>query len=55
MKLDSVVSLRLGLKGVKIAHNAVKVGVQACLSNGTPNLLSNFNYEKLLRIGHPNI
>ena len=50
MKLDSVVSLRLGLRGVKIAHNAVKVGVQACLSNGTPNLLSNFNYEKLLKI-----
>ena len=50
MKLDSAVSLRLGLKGVKIAHNVLRVGVQACLSNETPNLLSNFNYEKLLEI-----
>ena len=50
MKLDSAVSLRMGLKGLTIAHNVVKVGVQACLSNGTPNLSSNLNYEKLLKI-----
>ena len=50
MKLDSAVSLRLGLKRVKIVHNVLGVGVQACLSNETPNLLSNFNYEKLLKI-----
>ena len=50
MKLDSAVSLRLGLEGVKIAHNDMKVGVHDCLSNGTLNLLSNFNYEKYLKI-----
>ena len=50
VKLDRAVSLRLGLKGSKIAHNIMKVGAQACLSNGTPNLLSNFNFEKLLKI-----
>ena len=50
MKLDSAISLRMGLKGEKIAHNVVKVGVHDCLSNGTPNLLSNFNSEKLLKI-----
>ena len=33
-----VVSQRLGLKGVKIAQNVMKVGVHACLSNGHPNL-----------------
>ena len=38
VKLPCVVLLRLGLKRVKIFRNAVKVHVQACLSNGHPNL-----------------
>ena len=53
MKLDSAVSLRLGRKGVKIAHNVVKVGVEACLSNGQPNLLSSFSFEKLFKSEFP--
>ena len=42
-----------GLKGVKIAQNIVKVGVHAYLSNGHPNLWSNFNFEKLIRSETP--
>ena len=49
MKLHHAVSLRFGLQGVKIAQNVVKVGVHSYLSNGHPNLCSNFNYEKLVR------
>ena len=49
MKLHHVVSLRLGLQGVKIAQNVVKVGVHSYLSNRHPNLWSNFNSEKLVR------
>ena len=44
-----MVSLRLGLKGVKIAQNVTKGGVYSYLSNMHPNLWSNFNYEKLVR------
>jgi len=44
-----VVSQRLGLKGVKIAQNVTKVGVHACISNGHPNLWSNFNCEKIVK------
>ena len=39
----------MGLKGVKMAQNIMKVGVHGYLSNGLPNLLSNFNYTKLLK------
>ena len=53
MKLHHAVSLRLGLKGVKIARSVVKVGVHASLSNGHPNLSSNFNSEKLVRSEAP--
>ena len=49
MKLQCVVSLRLGLKGMNIVRNIVKVGVHACLSNGHPNLLLNFISQKLLK------
>ena len=47
-------SLRLGLKGVKIAQNIAKVGVHGYLSNGHPNLyqissLRNFSKVKLHR------
>ena len=49
MKLRHAVSLRLVLQGVKIAENVVKVGVHSYLSNGHPNLSSNFNSEKLVR------
>ena len=49
MKLCHAVSLRLGLKGVKITWNIVKVGVNTCLSNGNPNLCSNFNSKKWVK------
>ena len=49
MKLHHVVSIGLGLKGVKIARNIAKVGVHACLSNMHPNLWSSFNYENLVK------
>ena len=42
--------LRLGLKGVKIFWNVVKVCMYTCLSNGNPNLWSNFNSKKLLKV-----
>ena len=44
-----MVSIGLGLKGVKTARNVVKVGVHACLSNMHPNLRSSFNSENLLK------
>ena len=43
VKLCHAFSLGLGLKVVKIAWNITKVGVDACLSNGHPNLWSSFN------------
>ena len=49
VKLHCVISLGLGLKRVKITRNVAKVGVHACLSNGHPNLRSNFNFEKLVK------
>ena len=49
VKLRHAVSLRLGLKGVKIAQNVAKIGVHAYLLNGQPNLSSNFNSKKLVR------
>ena len=38
VKLCCAVLLGLGIKGVKIARNVVKVGVHIRLSNGHPNL-----------------
>ena len=38
VKLHHAFLLGLGLKVVKIAWNIAKVGVDACLSNGHPNL-----------------
>ena len=52
-KLCCTVSIGLGLKEVKIAHNVGKVSVNACLSNGHPNLLSSFNSEKLVKSEPP--
>ena len=48
MKLRHAVSLRLGLKGVKIAQNIMKVGVHGYLSNGHPIILSNLNSERFV-------
>jgi hypothetical protein len=48
-KLDRAFSLDLGLKGEKIARNVTKVGVDACLQMGHPNLFSIFNSEKLVK------
>jgi len=53
VKLRCAVSPRLGLKGPKIARSVTKVGVHASLSNGHPNLWSNFNSEKLVRSETP--
>ena len=46
-KLCCAIFLRLGLKGVKIFWNVAKFCMHACLSNGHPNLWSNFNSNKL--------
>jgi hypothetical protein len=50
LKLDRAFSLDLGLKGEKIARNVMKVGVDACLPMGHPNLFSYFNFEKLVKV-----
>jgi len=50
VKLCCAVSLGLGTKGVKIAQNVVKVGVHTRLSNGNPNLWSNLDFNKLVKI-----
>ena len=49
MKLHCLISLGLGLKRVKITRNIAKVGMRACVSNGHPNVRSNFNFEKLVK------
>ena len=49
LKLCYAVSLGLGIKGVKIARNVVKVGVNTRLSNGHQNLWSNLNFNKLVK------
>ena len=49
MKLRRAVSTGLGLKGVKIAWNVVKVGIHACLSNMHPNTLSGLNSKNLVK------
>jgi hypothetical protein len=46
LKLDRAFLQDLGLKGVKIDRNVMKVGVCICLPTGHPNLCSIFNYEK---------
>ena len=53
VKLRHAFSLGLGLKVVKIAWNVAKVGVHACLSNGHPNLWSNFNSKNLVKSETP--
>ena len=53
VKLCCTISLGLGLKEVKIAQNVAKGRVNACLSNGHPNLLSSFNSEKLVKSETP--
>jgi hypothetical protein len=50
MKRDRAFSLELGLNGKKIAQNVTKVGVDACLPMGHPNLFSNLNSEKLVKV-----
>ena len=54
VKLYRVVSLGLGLKGIKIiAQNVAKFGMQDCLSNGHPNLWSSFHYKKYVKSEPP--
>jgi hypothetical protein len=50
MKRDRAFSLELGLNGKKIARNVTKVGVDACLPMGHPNLFSNLNSKKLVKV-----
>jgi hypothetical protein len=50
MKHDRAFSLELGLNGMKIAWNVTKVGVDARLPMGHPNLFSNLNSEKLVKV-----
>ena len=49
MKLCCAILLRLGLNGVKISWNLAKFCMHSCLSNGHPNLWSNFNSKKLFK------
>ena len=44
---------RVGLEGVQIARTIAKVSVHVFMSNGHPNLLSNFNSENLVKIETP--
>ena len=53
VKLHRVILLGFGLKELKIAMNIMKVGMHSYLSNGHPNLWSNFNSEKLVRSETP--
>jgi hypothetical protein len=50
MKRNRAFSLELGLNGKKIAQNVTKFGVDACLTMGHPNLFSNLNSEKLVKV-----
>jgi hypothetical protein len=50
LNLDRAFSLDLGLKGVKIARNITKVGVDARLPMGHPNPFSNLNSEMLVKV-----
>ena len=49
VKLCRAISLWLGLNGVKITQKVANICMHAYLSNGYPNLRSNFNYEKLVK------
>ena len=49
-KLRRAVSTGLGLNGVKIAWNVVRVGVHACLSNMHPNIWSGLNSKNLVNV-----
>ena len=54
VKLCRVVSLGLGLKGVKlIARNVAKFGLHECLSNGHPNLQPSFHSKKYVKSETP--
>ena len=53
VKLRWMISLGLGLKEVKIVGSVEKTSVNACLSNGNPNLLSSFNSKKLVKSETP--
>ena len=53
MKLHRAFLLELGLNVVQIARNIAKVGMHACISNGHPNLWSNFNIENLVKSETP--
>ena len=47
VKLCCAVLLGLGIKGVKITRNVVKVGMHTCLSNEHPNLWSNYKFQQV--------
>ena len=49
VNLHHSISLRFGLKEVRIALNILKVGMHSYLPNGHLNIWSNFNYEKLVK------
>jgi hypothetical protein len=50
LKIDRAFSMDLGLKHEKIARNVMKIGVRIRLPTGHPNLFSNFNSEKLIKV-----
>ena len=49
MKLLRAVSTGLGLKGIKIARNIMKVSMHSYLPNAPINLRLNVNFEKLVK------
>ena len=49
VKLRRAFSLEFGLNQVEITRNIAKFGVHACISNGYPNLRSNFNFANLVK------
>ena len=49
MKLRRAVSIGLGLKGVKIAQNVVKVGMHSDFPNADLIVWLNFNFKKLVK------
>ena len=50
VKLRRAVSIRLGLKGGKIAQNIAKNHVHACLPNMHPTIWSGFNSGNLVKV-----
>ena len=53
VKLRRAFSLEFDLKRVQIARNIEKFDVHACISNGHPNLCSNFNSKNLVKSETP--